>query len=108
MHYASEANSSAASTFAREICQEPPVRPFFDVHGAVSHPRAVWSMPGGFSSMGGGGGREGYQNLDSNYDVETAAPPPPKRNIPTTPLSATNGAAPPPPPGPIGGGYQAQ
>lgn len=73
-----------------------------DMSGAT-----VWSMPGGFSSSGGGGGRDGYQNLDTAYDVPAAAPPPPKRNIPTTPLAATNGAAP-PPPGPIGGGYQAQ
>lgn len=41
---------------------------------------SVWSMPGGFTSLGSGG-REGYQNVDDSEDIPTA-----KHNNPPAPL----------------------
>lgn len=58
----------------------------------------VWSMPGGFSSLAGG--RNGYENVDGERDVE-AHP----KSVPATqtPTSASVSAVPPNPPS---GGYQ--
>jgi len=72
----------------------------FGVRGADA---TVWTMPGGFSSLAGGG-RDDYEDLDRGRDIESQARPTPTVQVtapppPASPSHQGNAGAPP-------GGYQ--